>query len=264
MTHASASSIASSPRELVARTLALATGVASKHAADVDRDARFPRETFDAVREARLLSAAIPAELGGAGADMRDLAAMCTALGQACGSSGMVLAMHHIQVACLVRHARGEPAFESYLREIAEQQILLASITSEVGTSGDTRSSICAVERSGDRFTLDKDATTVSYGEHAADLLVTCRRATDSPPSDQVLVLVRRGDYALQRKGEWDTLGMRGTCSPPYKLTSSGPALQIVPGSFADASAQLDHIPIALRSVLDKNLATAGDEQAVD
>ena len=57
---------------------------------------------------------------------------------------------------------------DKYLRESSSsKQLLIASITSEVGMWGDTRSSICAVERDGERFKLDKDATTVSYGEHA-------------------------------------------------------------------------------------------------
>src|SRR5688500_18448973 len=87
-----------------ARAEAVARGVAAKHAPDVDIKARFPREAIDAAREARLLSAGIPMHLGGEGAGMRELAGTCTALAQACGSSGMVLAMHHIQVACIARH----------------------------------------------------------------------------------------------------------------------------------------------------------------
>jgi len=230
--------LATSPEELIARAQAIAHGVAAKHAVDVDRNAKFPREVFDAAREAELLSAMVPPELGGAGASMRDLVAMCLSLAQACGSSGMVLAMHHIQVACLVRHARTSPFFEAYLEELVDRQLLLASITSEVGTGGDTRSSVCAVERDGDRFQLTKDATTVSYGAFADDFLVTCRRAPDSPPSDQVLVLVRDGQYVRERTGAWDTLGMRGTCSPGFTMTASGPVSQVVPGAFADASAQ--------------------------
>lgn len=224
--------------QLLPRAETIASEVAATHASHVDMHARFPSETIDAARRERLLSAAVPEELGGAGAGMQELSAMCTALAQACGSSGMVLAMHHIQVACIARHARSSPFFEEYLREIAERQILLASVTSEVGTGGDMRSSICALEREDGRFKLDKDATTVSYGEFADDLLVTCRRATDAVPSDQVLVLIRKGDYQLHRTSEWNTLGMRGTCSPSFKVTSSGPASQIVPGSFADSSAQ--------------------------
>jgi acyl-CoA dehydrogenase len=224
--------------DLVARAQAVADDVAAKYASDVDAKGRFPRETFEAARQAKLLSAVVPSSLGGAGASMQDLAAMCSAFAHACGSSGLILAMHHIQVACLARHACSSPFFEAYLREVAERQLLMASVTSEVGTGGDTRSSICAVERQGGRFALDKDATTVSYGEFADDLLVTCRRAHDAAQSDQVLVLIRKGDYTLHRTGAWDTLGMRGTCSPSYKVTSSGPEAQIVPGSFADSSAQ--------------------------
>jgi acyl-CoA dehydrogenase len=224
--------------DLVDRTRAVARDVASLNAADVDRSARFPAETFEALRKERLLSAAVPRSLGGHGAGMLQLAEQCAALAQACGSSGMILAMHHIQVACIARHGLSSPYFERYLTEVAERQLLLASITSEVGVWGDTRSSICALERQGERFRLRKDATTVSYGAHADDLLVTCRRGPEAPASDQILVLVRRGDRQLEPTTEWDTLGMRGTCSPGFKLASEGPIDQVVPGSFADASAQ--------------------------
>lgn len=169
---------------------------------------------------------------------MRDLAAICTALAQSCGASGMVMAMHFIQVACIARHSSSSPFFAGYLNEVAESQRLIASVTSEVGTGGDTRSSICALEREAGRFTLTKDATTVSYGEYADDLLVTCRASLRAPPGDQALVLLRKGDFELQRTSDWDTLGMRGTCSPGYKLSSSAPEIQILPASFAEISEQ--------------------------
>ncbi len=225
--------------ELLAQTTAIAREVAAKHAADVDAHSRFPHETFAALREARLLSAAVPAAYGGAGAGMLELGAQCAALAQGCGSSGMVLAMHHIQVACMARHAQGAPFFERYLREnLVERQELVASITSENGTFGDTRSSVCAVVVNGERMSLEKDATTVSYGQHADAQLVTCRRAADAAASDQVLVLFEKGNYTLAQNGSWDTLGMRGTCSPGAKFAGQGAAVQILPGSFADSSAQ--------------------------
>ncbi|HEU4600865.1 MAG TPA: acyl-CoA dehydrogenase family protein [Steroidobacteraceae bacterium] len=224
--------------ELWSATKAVATDVAAIHAADVDAKSRFPIETVEALKKAKLLSAAVPKELGGGGCSMQELGAMCSTLAQACGSSAMVLAMHHIQVACIARHGLGSAFFRDYLRELVDKQYLLASMTSEVGTSGDTRSSICAVERAEGRFTLNKDATTGSYCAHADGILVTCRRAPDAPNSDQVLVLVRKGDYTLTQTTSWDTMGMRGTCSPGFRLESRGPEEQIVPGSFAESSAQ--------------------------
>lgn len=227
------------PGDLVARTAAIAREIAAPRAADVDRDARFPSESFAALREARLLSAAVPQAFGGPGAGMLELGSQCATLAQGCGSSGMVLAMHHIQVACIARHGAHAPYFQKYLREnLVEKQELIASITSENGTFGDTRSSICAVEVEGDTMKLGKDATTVSYGAHADAQLVTCRRAADAAASDQVLVLFPKGSYTLEQTGTWDTLGMRGTCSPGAKFSGHGRPEQIVPGSFADSSAQ--------------------------
>lgn len=238
MTTQHSASVAPSSRELITRTRRIASEVAARHAGDVDARARFPTETFAALREARVLSAVVPEECGGSGASMQALVEMCSVLGQSCGSSAMVLAMHHIQVACIARHGKGTPYFDAYMREIAERQILMASVTSEVGVGGDTRSSICALERKDDRFTLNKDATTVSYGEAAEDLLITCRRDTSAPRSDQLLVLIRPGNYRLEGRGSWDTLGMRGTCSPSFKVYCEGPLEQVLPVPFADISAE--------------------------
>lgn len=228
---------AASPSEVVAEARRIAAEVTAAHADDVDRNARFPKETFDAQREAKLLGAFVPKSLGGRGCSMVELIGICEAFGNACGASGLVTAMHHIQVACLVRHGRSE-FFEGYLRELAARQLLLASVTSEVGVGGDTRSSVTCVERSGASFVLEKDATTVSYGEFADDLLVTARRAADAPPSDQVITLVRKADYTLEKKGVWDTMGMRGTCSPPFMLRAKGDVEQILPLPFGDISSR--------------------------
>ena len=215
----------------------IALEVAASHAADVDKNARFPTETITALREAGVMSALVPREFGGAGCSMSELAQLCSTLAQACGSSAMVLAMHYSQLACVARHGLQSEYFRGYLRDVVRHQYLLASMTSEVGTFGDTRSSICAVECRDGRFMLDKDATTGSYCEHADAIVVTCRRDPSAAASDQVLVLVRREDFTLKTTTTWDTLGMRGTCSPGFRLVSSGRQEQIVPGAFADSSA---------------------------
>jgi len=219
----------------------IAREVAAAHAGSVDRDARFPQETIDALKQAQVLSAAVPVAYGGAGLTMRQLGSLCATLAAACGSSGMVLAMHTIQVACIVRHTAGNPRLEAYLRDLVKHQWLLASMTSEVGTFGDTRSSICAVEREGSgehaRFRLHKEATTGSYCAHADAILVTARRDANVPASDQVLVLVRKEDATLTQTTTWDTLGMRGTCSPGFSLQSSGPLDHVLPVPYSDISA---------------------------
>jgi acyl-CoA dehydrogenase len=225
-------------QSLLSSVKRIAQEVASVHAADVDTNARFPIESIDALREAGVLSACVPRELGGANCSMSELAHLCSTLAQSCGSSAMVLAMHYSQLACIARHGMQSEFFRNWMRDMVWKQWLLASMTSENGTFGDTRSSICAVERKDGRFTLNKDATTGSYCQHADAILVTCRRDSEAAKSDQVLVMVRKDDCTLKQTTSWDTLGMRGTCSPGFKLESSGDEQQIIPGEFADSSAQ--------------------------
>ena len=227
--------------DLLKQVHALGRNVLAVHAAEVDRDARFPNEALAALREAGLLSAYVPVEYGGMGLDIQQIARVCEALGHYCGSSAMIYAMHSIQVACVVHHAQESAYFRDYLRKLVEEQRLMASATTEIGTGGDLRSSICAIEVTGDNFSLTKKAPVISYGAAADDILVTCRRAPDAPASEQVQVLVRRGEYTAEPLSTWDTLGFRGTCSSGFTLTAIGSADQILPTPFDEILSHTMH-----------------------
>lgn len=221
-------------RECLAEVGARVAGPASDQ---VDAQARFPVETAAALAEAKALSALIPPEQGGLGLSLSEVASGVTALARHCASSAMVLAMHHIQVACLVRHGRG-PTLEGYLRTVADRQLLLASATSEAGIGGNLRKSTCAVTPSPSGFRLEKQATVISYGQHADGILATARRSPDSPDSDQVLVVCRRESTSLEPNGTWDTLGFRGTCSLGFLLRAEDEMGYVLPPSFSDISSR--------------------------
>lgn len=218
----------------------IATEVAAEHADAVDREARFPIETVTALREAKALSALVPAELGGAGVALETIAAACFELGRRCGASAMVFAMHQIQVACLVDHRADADWFDDYLREVVAEQRLIASITSEVGTGGDMGRSVAAVSTpdSANAVSFEKEAPTVSYGNHADAYLTTVRRAPEAEPGDQVAVLTRREQMEMEPKGTWDPLGMRGTCSPGFVARAAFATEQVLPVPFSTISAE--------------------------
>jgi acyl-CoA dehydrogenase len=211
----------------------IADEIAAPKADSVDREARFPIETVDALREMRAFSALIPRELGGGGVPFEVVAAACFELGRRCGASAMVFAMHQIQIACMVRHLDDAPWFENYLRDVAREQRLVASVTSEIGTGGDIGRSVAAVTPGADGLsTFEKQAPTVSYGAYADDLFTTLRRGPDAEPGDQVVVLTRREQLTLEQTGTWDPMGMRGTCSPGYIVRATFPAEQVLPTPF--------------------------------
>jgi acyl-CoA dehydrogenase len=223
--------------DLTARAAAVAAA-AGANADAVDRDSRFPAEAFGAARSERLLGILVPAELGGEGAGVSDAVNICYLLGRNCSSTAMIFAMHQIMVAILVRHAQKSPWHRDLLRRLTADQLLLASSTTEGEGGGDLRTSACQVQQIGSRITLVKNATVISYGQQADAILTTARRSPDSPPSDQVLVAFMKEDYQLEQITTWDTLGMRGTCSPGVVLNAQGETEQVLPEPYQNIHTQ--------------------------
>jgi acyl-CoA dehydrogenase len=213
-----------------ARTVA---AVAADHAVAVDGAARFPAEAFQAVKAQRLLGIQVPKTLGGEGVGIGDVADVCYQLGQACGSTGMIYAMHQIKVACIMRHMGENATLQRMLRRLCAEQLLLASSTTEGQGGGNIRSSEAPIEpQEGGRITLERRASVISYGAYADGVVTTARRAADAAASDQVLVAFLKSDYTLTRLQGWDALGMRGTCSEGYTLKASASAEQVLPEPY--------------------------------
>ncbi len=220
-----------------ARTKIVA-GIAAKNASCVDNNARFPEEAVTALRTQTLLGIMVPRDLGGEGASLSNVIDICYSLGRACSSTAMIYAMHQIMVACVVRHRRNSAWHQHLLRRLVAKQLLLASSTTEGRGGGNIRSSEAPIEISGSRITLERRATVISYGANADAIVTTARRAADAPASDQVLVAFLKEDYSLDPLLEWDTLGMRGTCSAGFTLKASGDSDQILPDPYAKIHVQ--------------------------
>jgi acyl-CoA dehydrogenase len=214
----------------------IAVEVAAPHAAAVDAESRFPIEAMTALKEAGLLGAIVPSELGGPGVDFPTIFAICHLLGRHCASTAMIFAMHQIQAACILLHGRSVEWHRELLRRMAREQLLLASATTEGGIGGDLSRSLCAVERDGDRFTIEKRGTVISYGDQADVILITARTSPDAAATDQVIVAALKEQCQLEKTGGWDALGMRGTCSDSFVLKAAGHIDQIIPEPYADIS----------------------------
>lgn len=219
-----------------------ALAIAAQCAGDVDRRGRFPSEAIEALRSAGAFGWGVPHEYGGAGAQIDDLADATLELASRCAATGMIFAMHQIQIASIVRHLGNSLWFRDYLRRVVREQRLIASATSEVGVGGDMRKSIAAIRPVTDSpdhlVQFEKKASTISYGAHADDLLTTLRSSPDADHGDQVLVLTHFAEMEIQPTSEWDTLGMRGTCSPGFAVRATCLADQVLPVPFAAVAAE--------------------------
>jgi len=158
--------------------------IAGPSADAVDRDARFPSETMDALAASGLLGAFVPAEWGGPGATLPEASQAVSAISRHCASSGLIFAMHLIQVAYLDRHG-SDAAKRILFPRLLAGDLLLGSANSEVGLDGARRTSICALESIDGGYRLEKQASTVSYGEYSGAILATARRSPDSPRTNK-------------------------------------------------------------------------------
>jgi acyl-CoA dehydrogenase len=209
-----------------------AADVAKANAHAVDAEARFPSEAFAELRKQRLLGIQVPQALDGEGATIAEIADICYILGQACSSAGLIYAMHQIKMACMVRHFKNAPALERVLRRIAAEQLLMASSTTEGQAGGNVRSSEAPVVPDGEHVTLERKATVISYAVEADGIVTTARRAADAAGNDQVLLVLLKSDYSLERLQVWDTLGMRGTHSEGFTLRARAVSGQIMPEPY--------------------------------
>lgn len=230
---------ACSEEDAVAAARTISAGVAAKNAATADRDAVFPVETIGALAESRLLAALVPVAAGGLGLSVSALSRIAVELSRGCGSSAMIWVMHQLQLACVVRHGgSASSAMTELISAVVERDELLASVTSEKGIGGDISRSRTCVERSGEGCLVVKDSPTVSYGEQAGAFLITARRGPAAAEDDQVAVVVRADQVELDRTSRWNPMGMRGTCSPGFRVRAQFDAGQILPDPFGVVAAR--------------------------
>lgn len=206
--------------------------IAGPNADDVDRNARFPRESVDALKESGLLSALLPTESGGGGASLIEIAGAIRALAAHCASSALVLAMHSTETFFLARHGKS-PALLALANEIAIENLLIANANSEVGIGGEIGRSICALDATTEPMTLDKHALAVSYGEYADMVFTTARRSPEASDTDQICMYCRPPGLHMEPTSDWDSIGLRGTCSRAFRLTADVSSEMIFPEKFA-------------------------------
>jgi acyl-CoA dehydrogenase len=169
----------------------------------------FVAENYRDLREWRMFSPGVPAELGGGGASHAELCAMVRVLGQYCGSTALALAMHTHQVAIPAWRWRHEgAAVEPFLRRVAAEELILVTSGGSDWLAGSGRAE--KVD-GGYRVTGRK---VFASGSPAGDLFMTMAVHDDPEAGPTVLHCAIPFDApGLETKDTWRTLGMRGTGS---------------------------------------------------
>lgn len=205
-------------REIVELAGSLAAEFAER-APEHDRDASFPFENYERMREAGYLGLTVPEELGGRGASLYELLLAQERLASGDASTALAVNMHVSpigQLASLWR-ASGDPKLEAFLRDAAAGKVVYASMTAERGHSILMTSNTRAERVDGGyRVSGDKIFGTESS---ICTQFTTMARYDDPGLGSRVLFFrLPRDVEGMTVKSSWDTMGMRGTQSNDFTL----------------------------------------------
>ncbi|QQR60219.1 MAG: acyl-CoA dehydrogenase [Candidatus Melainabacteria bacterium] len=194
-----------------------ATKEIAPKAQEVDREARFPVETFKQLGKLDLLGLPIDTEYGGAGADYRSYAIAVEEIGRACGSTGLSYAAH-VSLGTNPIKLFGTPEQKKkYIPKLCSGEYIGCWALTEPGTGSDASAQKTTAKLEGDHWVLNGTKQFITNATHA-----------------DVNIIMAMTDKSLGRKGiscfiiEKDTpgfyvskvekkMGMRG--SPTASLT---------------------------------------------
>jgi alkylation response protein AidB-like acyl-CoA dehydrogenase len=201
------------------RAQALARDVLARHADDVDRGGRWPRESLAALGEAGLLGLTVPSACGGAGEGPLTFAAVTRLLAEQCASTAMIYLMH----TCGVQVIAAAPSFprrDVTLRAAAAGRHLSTLAFSEKGSRSHFWAPVSQAVAEGDGYRLSAEKSWVTSAGHADSYVVSTRSAGRPEPTTSTLFFVPKDAAGLSVSGPWDGLGLRGNASAPLRLES--------------------------------------------
>jgi len=180
-----------------------------ERAARYDDTDTFCEDNYVDLKEAGLIEAGVPTELGGGGASIDELARMLRTLGRHCGSTALAFSMHTHQVAIPAWRWRHQKApVDALLKRVATERIILLSSGGSDWIAGSGKAE--KVE-GGYRITARK---IFSSGSPLGSLLMTT--AVLEEPGQEPMVLhfgIPMNSPHIRIDPVWKTMGMRATGS---------------------------------------------------
>ncbi len=186
-------------------------------AAAVDREARFPEETFKSLGKLDLLGLLVPSEYGGAGADYRSYAIAVEEIGRACGSTGLSYAAHCSLGVNPIKLFGTPEQKKKYLPKLASGEYLGCWALTEPGTGSDAAAQKTTAKRVGDNWVLNGTKQFITNATHADVAIIMAMTNPELGRKGISSFIVEKGTPGFYVSKVEKKLGMRG--SPTASLT---------------------------------------------
>jgi butyryl-CoA dehydrogenase len=180
-------------------------------AEDIDREARFPRETVRRMGELGLMGIAVPEAWGGSGSDTVAYAVALEEVSRACASHGVVMSVNNSLYCDPVAKYGTDEQKERFLTPFASGQKIGCFSLTEPEAGSDATNQITVARRDGDAYLLDGRKIFVSSGREAAVALVFAQTDRTKGPRGISAFLVEKGTPGFIVVKTEDKLGIRAS-----------------------------------------------------
>lgn len=185
-------------------------------AAAADRDASFPRRSFEACAELELPALGLPTEYGGAGADMVTQAIMAEELARVCASTSLTLQISKVAMLPLLNWG-SEELKRTYVPRVASGERQASYCLSEADAGSDVAAMRCRAVRHGDHYML----TGTKYWVTNAGIsdTYTVFAVTDPDAGRRgISCFVVEADWGVEVAPKEDKMGLRGSPTAAISL----------------------------------------------
>ena len=190
----------------------VAQGEVRPHAAEVDRDHRFPDEALEAARAAGLLGVLIPREYGGAGMDAIAFAICIEELAHACASTAVIVDVHTSVGSEPILLFGTEEQKRTWLPPLASGELLGAFALTEPASGSDAASLQTSARRDGDRYVLNGTKVFITTIGRAGLYIVFARTGREDQRAAGISAFVVPADTPGVRVGQlFKKMGLRGS-----------------------------------------------------
>jgi butyryl-CoA dehydrogenase len=180
-------------------------------AEEIDREARFPRETVRRMGELGLMGIAVPEAWGGSGSDTVAYAVALEEVSRACASHGVVMSVNNSLYCDPVAKYGTDEQKERFLTPFASGQKIGCFSLTEPEAGSDATNQITVARRDGDAYLLDGRKIFVSSGREAAVALVFAQTDRTKGPRGISAFLVEKGIPGFIVVKTEDKLGIRAS-----------------------------------------------------
>jgi len=197
-------------REIQALARDIARAEIEPHAAEWDREHRFPRDLYPKLAELGLLGVCIPEEYGGAGADFLSYVLVLEELSRADAGVGVTVAVHTSAVTLPILGFGTDEQRSRFVPPLARGEALGAFALTEPEAGSDAGSLRTRATPTAEGWRISGAKQWITNGRHAGTFLLFARTDPETPGAKGVSAFVLDADHVRVTRDE-EKLGLNSS-----------------------------------------------------